>query len=441
VASHTGALAGDQAAYTAAFRKAGIIQADSSEETFDWARALAWCPLPGGPNVAVLTNAGGPGALAVDALDASGLQLADLSAETTERLRELLPPAASLTNPVDMLASAGPAEYAGSLRLLLTDQAVDSVMVILPPPPMSTAADVAGAILPVVRGSVKPVVVALMGEDLIVNAARLFRQAHIPDYRFPERAASALKVLVERAAWLARPTEEPLQASRGGADQVRALLGEPGGTRAGFVPAPLAQRIVQAYGVGSPAGGEARSAEEAVRWAEQIGYPVALKLVSSDAVHKSEVGGVLLNLVDAEAVRAGFARLQAIPAGFQAAQVQPMLTGGQEVIIGMVRDPQFGPVLMFGSGGMEVEGLRDVSFALPPLTQTEADALIDSTWAGRRLAGYRSLPAVPRSAVVEALAALGQLAQDFAEVAEAEVNPLYVNAAGGVALDVRLRLD
>jgi acetyltransferase len=445
VASHTGALAGDQAAYAAAFRKAGIVQAESSEETFDWARALAWCPLPGGPNVAVLTNAGGPGALAVDALDACGLQLADLSSKTVEGLTELLPPAASLNNPVDMLAAAGPAEYGGCLRLLLADEGVHSVLLILPPPPMSTAADVAGAILPVVRGASKPVVVALMGEDLIVNAARLFRQSHIPDYRFPERAASALKVLVERAAWLAAPVSEPLRGTAVERAAVEGLLSSAGVSRPGFLPAPAAERLVAACGIPTPGGGMVRSSKEAVELAGRVGYPVALKLVSGVAVHKSDVGGVRLGLMDPGAVKDAFGQLAqgaGSADGFEGALLQPMLSGGQEVIVGMLRDPQFGPLLMFGSGGLEVEGLGDVSFALAPLTLAEANELLDSTWAGRKLAGYRSLAAGDRGAVVQTLAALGQLGMDFPQVAEAEINPLYVlpEGRGVCALDVRIRL-
>lgn len=440
VASHTGALAGDQAAYTAAFQKAGIIQAERGEQTFDWARALAWCPLPLGPNVAVLTNAGGPGALAVDALDANGLALATIGADTRSELQALLPPAASLGNPVDMLASAGPGEYAGCLRLLLDDEAVHSVMVILAPPPMITATEVAGAILPLLRGAAKPVVVALMGEDLIVNAARLFRQARVPDYRFPERAASALQVLVERARWLARPQEDPLRAVDASPETVRELLAQANTPSAGFLAAPVAAQIVAAYGIPIPDLGVAHTAEQAVQLAERAGGQVALKLISRAAVHKSELGGVRLGLHAAPAVRAAFEEMRAAADGFEGVTVQAMLTGGQELIVGMVRDPQFGPLLMFGSGGVEVEGLGDVAFALAPLAQSEAEALLDSTWAGRKLAGHRGSPPVDRSSVIQALVALGQLGLDFPEIAEAEINPLYAMADRASALDARVRL-
>ncbi len=209
VASHTGALAGQESAYNAAFRRAGVIRAETSEEMFDWARALAWCPPPHGRRVAVLTNAGGPGVTAADALESRRMRLAELSPETHQALRQVLPPAASLNNPVDMLASASPEEYARSLQILLADPGVDAVMVILPPPPMFTAGAVARAIIPVIFYADKPVVVALMGERLIQEAVEHLRAAHVPEYRFPERAASALAALAERAEYLSRPLPTP----------------------------------------------------------------------------------------------------------------------------------------------------------------------------------------------------------------------------------------
>ncbi|HFQ92422.1 MAG TPA: CoA-binding protein, partial [Anaerolineae bacterium] len=209
VASHTGALAGEESAFDAAFRRAGVIRAETSEELFDWARALAWCKLPQGRKVAVLTNAGGPGVTAADALEAHGLEMAQLQPETERRLRELLPPAASVHNPVDMLASASPQQYAASLGLLLADPGVDSVMVILPPPPMYSAGGVAKAIIPTIYAATKPVVIALMGERLIREAVEHFRAAKAPEYRFPERAAGALAILCRRAEYLATEPEEP----------------------------------------------------------------------------------------------------------------------------------------------------------------------------------------------------------------------------------------
>jgi acetyl coenzyme A synthetase (ADP forming)-like protein len=445
VASHTGALAGQEAAFQAALHKAGVIRADNSEALFDWARALAWCPLPKGKRVAVLTNAGGPGAIAVDALDACGMTMADLSPETTDQMRRLLPAAASLRNPVDMLASAGPHEYASCLEWLLADDQVDSAMVILPPPPVSTAADIAGAMIPVVLASDKPVVIALMGENLITQAAHLFRQAKIPDYRFPERAADALRVLSDRAAVLAKPRQAEIQPTSIDRQAAEAVL-----SRAddGWLPMADVLTICHAYGLPLPPTRLAGSAEEAVQAANALGYPVALKVDSADLPHKSDVGGVKLGLADEEAVAAAYLAVTEGPAAaspqarVDGAIVQPMLPKGQEVIVGVVRDRQFGPLAMFGSGGVEVEGLKDTAFALPPFTEAELDDLLSSTWAGRRLAGYRHLPPADQSAVRDCLVRLGRLALDQPAIAEVEINPLrvYQDGNGAAALDIRMRI-
>ncbi|OGT26305.1 MAG: hypothetical protein A2Z17_01705 [Gammaproteobacteria bacterium RBG_16_66_13] len=448
VASHTGALAGRDVAFEAAFKKAGVIRADSSEEMFDWARALAWCELPSGRRMAVLTNAGGPGAIAVDALEAEGLELASLSAATQEELRRFLPAAASVNNPVDMLASAGPAEFANGLAVLLADEGVDGIMMVLPPPPMTTAAEVAGAVLPVIRSSSKPVVIALMGEDLIVHAARLFRQARVPDYRFPERAASALGVLVRRAEQLRETPFEPARVDSVRPDLAQEALANARAGDDGFIDPDSAAWVVSAYGLSVPAEGLARTPEEAVAVANRLGYPVAVKIASPDIPHKSDFGGVRLSVMTPSAVTEAFQ--QVTSAAWTArpgveilgATIQAMAGPGQDVIIGAVQDPQFGALVMFGSGGIEVEGLGDVAFALAPLTIREAEALIDGTWAGRKLHGVRGQPPADREAVVRAVLAIGQMAIDLPQLAEVEVNPLRVHpeGKGALALDIRMRV-
>jgi acetyltransferase len=448
VASHTGALAGRDDAYSAAFRKAGVIRAESSEEMFDWARALAWCPLPRGRQMAVLTNAGGPGAIAADALEANGLKLATLSETTRQTLRGLLPAAASVRNPVDALASAGPAEFANCLAALLRDEDVDGVMVILPPPPMSTAAEVVGAIIPMVRTSVKPVVISLMGEDLIAQAARLCRQAHVPDYRFPERAASALRALAIRAEQMGAAEGVPAPLGEVQKDVAAKAFRSAEAGAGGFLSTSAAAQIVSAYGLRTPRGRLARTAEEAARAAEEIGYPVALKVDSPDMAHKSDVGGVALGLTDGASVAEAFRRVTEASrashpdARIEGVLVQEQISGGLEVIVGVVRDDQFGPLVMFGSGGVEVEGLKDVAFALAPLSREEAEEMIDLTWAGRRLRGFRNQPPGDREAVIDVIRRIGQLAVDFPEVTEAEVNPLRVLEVGrgAVALDTRIRI-
>jgi acetyltransferase len=448
VASHTGALAGRDVAYDAAFRKAGVIRAESTEEVFDWARALAWCPLPRGRRIAVLTNAGGPGAIAVDALDAYGLQLAQLSEPTRARLREFLPEAASVRNPVDMLAAAGAAEYANGLSVLLSDEGVDGLMLILAPPPMTTAAGIAGAVIPMIRSAVKPVIVTLMGEEMIANAARLFRQARVPDYRFPERAASAMSILADRYEQLAAPQDRP-QATRGiKPDQAKRSLARGKRGEAGFLDAASAAAVARAYGIPVPEEHLAATPDQAAAAARKLGYPVVLKLASPDIPHKSDVGGVALNLQAEAELRQAFERLLAQAraarpeARLDGVTVQPMLAQGQEVIVGVVRDEQFGPLVMFGSGGVEVEGLKDLAFALAPLTRRETEALLEGTWAGRRLKGFRNIPPADRQAAIDVVQRLAQLADDLPQITEIEVNPLRVmpGKGGAVAVDVRLRL-
>jgi acetyl coenzyme A synthetase (ADP forming)-like protein len=444
VASHTGALAGQENAFNAAFRRAGVIRADTSEEMFDWARALAWCPPPAGRAVAVLTNAGGPGVTAADALEAGGMQLAQLGPGTQEALRSLLPAAASLHNPVDMLASASPEQYAACLRLLLDDQAVDAAMVILPPPPMFTAGAVAKALIPVIHASEKPVVVALMGERLIQEAVEHFRAAHVPEYRFPERAASALAVLAQRSEYLARSAEKPIILQGVKKTEAEAILD---GVEDGWMAPQKANMLLKAYGIPTPITCLAHSASEAAQAALEAGFPVAMKVESPDIPHKSDVGGVLLNLEDEASVRRGYTtmteniRRVKPEARILGVQIQRMIPAGQEVIIGAVRDAQFGPLVMFGSGGIEVEGLKDVGFALAPLTNEEADHLLESTWAGRKLSGFRNLPPADRQAVLNTLFRLAQLASDYAQIAEVEINPLRVLSPnqGAYAIDVRIR--
>ncbi|MBK9052695.1 MAG: acetate--CoA ligase family protein [Chloroflexi bacterium] len=447
VASHTGALAGEDSAFTAAFRQAGIIRADTSEELFDWARALAWCPLPKGRRVAVLTNAGGPGVTAIDALDVNKLVVAPLTEATRQQLQEVLPPAANVHNPVDMLAGASPEQYAACLRILLADEGVDSVLVILPPPPMHTAGAVARTLIPLIYSSEKPVVIALMGERLIQEAVEHFRAARVPEYRFPERAAAALAILSERAEYLAGERQEAVRPRHIDHHLAETILRD--ATSDGFLPPQVVNDLLRAYGIPVPEMGLARTPQEAVQWADRVGYPVVLKIVAPEIVHKSDIGCVQLNLADEVAVREAYQTImtngrQAQPAAaIEGVSVQPMIPTGQEVIIGAVQDPQFGAMVMFGSGGVEVEQLKDVAFALAPLTETEAARMLSQTWAGRRLQGYRHLPPGDQAQTIAVLLRLGQLAADWPQLAEIEINPLrvLVPGKGVMAVDARARLQ
>jgi acetate---CoA ligase (ADP-forming) len=355
---------------------------------------------------------------------------------------------------VDMLAAATPQQYANCMRILLGDPGVHSVMVILPPPPMNTAGGIAKAIIPVIYTATKPVVIALMGERLIQEAVEHFRAARVPEYRFPERAAAALSILTKRAETLATASDEdggnPARITGTQPELARAVLSNAKITgEGGFLPSETVQELMGAYGIPILPLELAHSAEQAAEIAAKSGFPVALKLASPDIAHKSDIGGVKLHLQSQAEVRDAFTKLihtgrQAMPeANILGVYVQRMLPEGQDVIVGAVQDPHFGPLVMFGSGGVEVEGLKDVEFALAPLTPEDADYLLETTWAGRKLHGYRNLKPADRAAVRHTLFRLAQLAADFPEVSELEINPLRVlpEGMGTYTLDVRARLQ
>jgi acetyltransferase len=431
-ASHTGALAGSEAGFDAAFAKTGVLRADTAEQMFDWAQALENCPLPRGRSMAILTNAGGPGVIAADALETNGLALAKLHESTLKALIAALPPSASVYNPVDMLASASPEAYTTCLKILLEDENVDGAMVILPPPPMFKTEEVADFLIPLIRASDKPIVIALMGSTLVENARSRFESSRVPTYPFPERAASALGVLARRANGLQSP--QTLQVINEGS-KVRRLSN----------PDNLDETLTT-YGIQTTPIKLAQDENEAVTIANELGFPVVMKIASPDILHKSDVGGVLLNIKSKEETLSSYALLMErvnksmTNARIEGVHLQRQIPAGQEVIIGAVRDPQFGPLMMFGSGGIEVEGLKDVAFALAPLNQAEAREMIRKTWAGRKLKGFRSIPPVDEDSVIDALIKLSYLAHEHPEVEEIEINPLRVLSKGAVAVDVRVKL-
>jgi acetyltransferase len=438
VASHTGALAGSAEAYAAAFQRSGVLAAKSMEELFDWARALAWQPLPEGNRVAILTNAGGPAVLAVDAVEEVGLQMAPLTDKTREYLRLRLPAAASVANPIDVLAGSGPGTYAVALDALLSDPSVDALIVIAVPNDWFLPASLAEVICEVAAVHQKPVMASIMGMASVEQALTILHQRHVPNFAFPERAPSALAAMLARQRWLDTPAEPPAQFSDVDGSSAREALSR--GDLAG---------LLAAYGISLPSTRLATSADQAARLADEIGYPVALKLVSPDITHKSDVGGVALNLVNGDAVRAAYERIVASThaarpdAMIEGVLVQKMLTGGQEIIVGVRHDPQFGPLALVGQGGVDVELLRDVATGIAPLSRSQAERMLDATRAGTRLRGWRNAPPSDREAVLDALLRLSQAACDFPQIAELEINPLYVlpRGQGAFAVDVRGSLD
>lgn len=439
--SHTGALATSERVVEAAFASCGILRAHTLEETFALALGLAQLKPCAGPRVAILTNAGGPGVMAADLLVEHGLELADLSASTRGKLTERLPPAAALGNPVDMLASAGADEHAECARVLLEDSGVDALIVTIVPPPMHDVVAVAAALAPVMHAAAKPVAVCIMGGSSAAKARERLREEGVMECTYPSRA-----VLAVSAAW----RRSSIHTS--GREILAARVGLAGGLLQAKLARPLAMArepgagfdLAQAIGLHCPTWQFAADEAQAVTAAKAVGYPVALKAVSQKLVHKSEAGGVALGLVSENEVREAHRRMRVAVEAFagndawQGALVQAMAPRGQEVIVGAVRDPQFGPLIAFGTGGKEVEGLGDVSFALAPLSTQAAEALLARTWAGRRLSGA---PAAQRDAVLHALTAVEQLMLAHPELGEFEVNPLIVTPGEAWAVDVRFSLD
>ena len=432
--SHTGSLAGADIAYGAAFRRAGVIRAESFEGLFDAAMALAMQPLPKGERVAIITNAGGPGIMAADAVENLGLQVKPLTESISTALREKLPAAASVGNPIDVLGDADPDRYATALNAALDDDSVDAIVVLLTPQAMSRPAETARAVIDNLRGN-KPVLAAFMGGQDVMPARSEFVAASLPDYTAPERAVGALRAMCDYAAWRRRPprivTRFPVNRRR--VERVLSRYHRAGRTEVGEVDA---KEMLRAYDFSVLPGQLARSADDAVTIADRVGYPVAMKIVSPDIIHKSDMGGVKLNLATASQVVDAYDLMmlrigrRAPNALLEGVYVEQMCKPGREVILGMHRDPQFGPMLMFGLGGIFVEVMKDVSFYLAPITKDEALQMLMGTRSFALLKGARGQSAVDLDAIAGALQRISQLVTDFPQIIEMDINPFIVGEVG-----------
>lgn len=447
VSSHTGALAGSNAAYEAAFQQCGIIEAFSISELFDISLALACQPLPKGNRVFVLTNSGGPAALATDCLATQGMDLPDPAPKTVAALRHKLDPTVQIANPTDMLGGAGPAEYEFALQVVLSDPNIDSVLVMLVPHLLLNPTQAAGKICRVAGHAAKPIVTCFLGDHSVAEARRILHQHCLPMYAFPETAGRVLGAISRYAHWRRQNTGGPPPRLEVDETTAHRYLKAVNSTRT--LGEATTRPMLEAYRIPVVAGRVARTPDEAVNIAGELGYPVVLKIVSPDILHKSDAGGVALNLADAGAVRAAYHRLveQATEANLcarvEGVLVEATAPPGHEVIVGMRRDPQFGPLLMFGLGGIYVELLTDVSFRVAPVNRREALEMINETRAGKLLKGLRGRSAADIDAVVNCILHLSQLALDFPQIQEIEVNPLRVLSPGqgAVALDGRIILS
>jgi acetyl coenzyme A synthetase (ADP forming)-like protein len=428
--SHTAALAGSEAAVDALFHQAGVLRADSLEELLDLTSLLSSQPLPRGNRVAILTNAGGLGILCVDACEAAGLSLSELSSKTRERLGSILPAEASVSNPVDMLGSAVASTYAEALPLLLGDHTVDAVIVLFVPPVVAGADEVASAIVRAVEkagNTEKPVLACVISAD--GTPAQLLSGVVAP-FSFPESAARALGRAAERTEWLRRPQGRTPMFSDIDRRAARKVVED---NSEGWLDPDLTRRLLSAYGLPLVSEWSVATVEEAVMAADQIGYPVVVKTAQA-GVHKTESGGVAIDLRDSHAVREAAERIGA------PLLIQPMVRSGVEVLVGAVQDPVFGPLIALGPGGTLAELIGDAAFRLTPLTDYDAQELVRTGKAGRLLAGFRGAAPADGEALEDLLLRVSQLAEDLPELAELDLNTVFAGPSGCVIVDARVRI-
>jgi acetate---CoA ligase (ADP-forming) len=445
--SHTGSLAGADIAYGSAFRRSGVIRAETFEELFDYCTAFAKQPLPKGNRIAIITNAGGPGIMCADAVESKGLKMAALDKVAAEELKKHLPAAASVANPIDVLGDADAPKYLKAVQTAMADPGVDAIIVILTPQAMTQAKETAEAIASCLSED-KPILTCFMGGNDVAPGRAVFVEKGVPDYPAPDRAVAAMKAMCDYVAWRHRPPRIVMRfpVNRRRAERIvkrhirthRNQIGEVQG-----------KEILRAYNFTVPPGDLAATADEAINVAERVGYPVAMKIVSPDILHKSDMGGVRLNLVNRFALQDAYdlmmlrIKQRAPQAKLEGVYIEKMCQRGREVIIGMTRDPQFGPMLMFGLGGIFVEVMKDVTFYLAPITAEEAMHMLQGTRSYQLLTGVRGEAGVDIPSIAVGLQRMSQLVTDFPQIVEMDINPFIVGQVGTepVAADVRMTLS
>ncbi len=448
-ASHTGALTGSDEVLDAAFRRSGVLRVNSIADIFFMSEVLAKQPRPRGKRLAIVTNAGGPGVLATDALVAGGGELAELSPETMKAFDEILPAQWSHNNPVDILGDAEPERYAKSLEIAANDPAIDGMLVILTPQDMTNPTQIAEKLKPYAKGLGKPVLASWMGGAEVAAGDQILNQAGIPTFQFPDSAVRAFNYMWRYAYNLkglyetpSLPQQAHAATQREAAAQIIQRVRESGRT---LLTEFESKQLLASYGIPVVETRLALTELEAIKAAAEIGYPVVVKLHSLTISHKTDVGGVMLNLNDAEAVARAFKLIQlfvterAGAENFQGVTVQPMVKlGGYELIVGSSLDSQFGPVMLFGTGGQLVEVFKDRALALPPLNSTLARRLMEQTKVFTALKGVRGRPPVDIAALEELLVRFSQLIVEQRWVKEIDINPLLASPERLLALDARV---
>lgn len=452
-ASHTGAMAGEDNVYETAFRRSGVVRVLNVGNLFDCAELLASGKPPAGDRLAIVTNAGGPGVMATDTLIAKGGRLARLSPATMQRLNAALPPCWSHGNPIDVLGDAPPERFGLAVETVLADEGVDAALVILTPQAMTDPTRSAKCVAPVAAAAKKPVFVSWMGAQAVAEGRRELERVGVPAYHAPEDAIRAFMDLVRYARQLTwateMPAEAPLEFSRPRVELRARLLRRVAGERRQLLSEREAKELLADYGIAVATTETAATAQEAAHKAARVGFPVVLKVLSPDITHKTDVGGVELNLHDEANVRAAFERIarrakEARPdARIDGVSVQRMVSadGGLELILGVKKDPIFGPVILVGRGGVATEVFKDHAIELPPLDERLIRRMLESLRCWPLLNGYRGRPLARQDLLVETLQRFSALVVDNPEISEIDANPLLVTPREVIALDARAVLD
>jgi acetyltransferase len=449
-ASHTGALAGEDSVYDAAFKRAGVIRVRSIEELFDCAELMAKQPRPAGPRMAVVTNGGGPGVMAIDAMARDGLEPAELGAATIAALNEILPPCWSRHNPVDILGDATADRYSQALEIIFKEKGLHGLMVILAPQALTAPLAVAERLVQVVKGRAIPVFAVWMGGRDVAAATQFLNDAGIATYATPERAVHAFAYMVQYSRNLEMAREIPPRLERRldfDRATVRTIVEAADPATSSFLPAVETGNILEAYGICLSPTEVADSAEAAVAIAEKIGWPVAMKILSPDISHKTEADGVHLDLRGKDEVLAAYqkcisgARRFKEQARIDGVTIQRYLARPDyELLLGLKRDDAFGPIIVFGMGGIFTEILRDRALGLPPLNRLLIRRLMEGTRVFKLLGGYRNRPPADMEALEQLLLQLSQLAVDIPEIAELDLNPVLIKDGKPIIVDARILL-
>ncbi len=446
--SHTGALAGSDEAYNAFFNQCGIIRLDNLNELFDCAKAFSMQPIPKSKKIAIVSNAGGIAIMATDAAIRNGLELASLRDETKEKLKKILPPTANIQNPVDVIGDADAQRYSSALRIVLEDEEVSGVIATWTPTLMEDTKTIARAIAEIAPSTEKPIIGCILSLEEHKAVSREMEREKVPNYRFPEVAAKILSVLCEYGEWLNRPRTEIKVFADVERERVREIIGLARRRRENWLLEPYAYSLLSAYKIPVAPFFLTQSLSEAEEKAAAIGYPVVLKIVSPQIIHKFDVGGVILNIKDRIELKDAYEKLLAnVKARKPEAEIvgvllQKMMRGGKEVILGMKRDPQFGSLLMFGMGGTYVEVLKDVSFRVAPIRELSAQTMVREIRGYPILKGFRGEKPSDIERLIEVLERLSQLVTDFDEFEEIDINPFLVfeEGKGAYAIDARIKL-